>query len=222
MYSESKKHNRSLTVSPALNRTALTRFDRWWASLLPPVLKRVLPPWQISVGLVTLMAFYTSDQVLSTMIVLFWASMSFTWLFRKLSRYVGHSRWIIPTYHAGLSFLVAQPVLAQVGASGDSCNTSGLFSAVTNFVSQLFSAVSFGGVGGGTLSSLICQVVGFLTIGLLLGFLGVIGYVAFQIGYQRQPISTVLDPLMAFLIFAGGASVVIGVMVGTGTGGVTG
>jgi len=213
MHSASKQE-RSLLIAPAPSRGRLTRFDRWWASLIPPALKRVLPPWQISAGLVTLMAFYTDDQVLTTMIVLFWASMSFAWFFRKLNRYIGHWRWIVPVFHAGLSPLVVTPALAQV--SGNSCSTSGLFSAVTDFVSQLFSTVSFGGVGGGTLSNLICQVVGFLTIALLLGFLGVIGYVAFQIGYQRQPISTVLDPLMGFLIFAGGATVVIGVMVGTG------
>ena len=64
--------------------------------------------------------------------------------------------------------------------------------------------------------SVTCQVVGFLTVALLLGFLGVLGYVGYQIGYQRQPVSTVLDPLMGFLVFAGGATVVIGVMVGTG------
>ncbi len=117
--------------------------------------------------------------------------------------------------------MILTPVLAQAVPVGAACNTTGLFSAVTNFVNQLFSTVTFGGVGGGTLSGLICQVVGFLTISLLLGFLGVIGYVGFQIGYQRQPVSTVLDPLMGFLVFAGGATVIIGVMVGTGGGGTT-
>lgn len=215
MHSSTKEHDCSAILSPAPSRTRLTRFDRWWASLLPPALKKVLPSWQISAGLVTLTAFYTDDQVLTTMIVLFWASMSFTWLFRKYKRQVGHFRWLIPAYHAGLSFLIVTPAFAQV-ADGASCTTSGLFSAVTNFVNTLFQSVTLGGVGGGTLSGLICQVVGFLTIALLLGFLGTIGYVAYQIGYQRQPISTVLDPLMGFLIFAGGATVMIGVMVGTG------
>lgn len=213
MHVTSKKYEASIAL-PSSNAPVLNRFDLWWASLLPPLVKRVLPPWQISAGLVTLMAFYTDDQVLTTAIVLFWASISFTWAFRKFHRYIGRFRWILPAYHAALSFLIVTPALAQV--SGNACSTSGLFSAVTNFVSQLFSSVTFGGVGGGTLSNLICQVVGFLTIALLLGFLGVLGYVAYQIGYQRQPISTVLDPLMGFLIFAGGASVIISVMIGSG------
>lgn len=202
----------SPSLLPTSSKVRLTRFDHWWTTLMPPALKRVLPPWQISAGLVTLMAYYTEDQVLSTMIMLFWASMSFTWLFKTLHRYIGHLRWVIPVYHALLFPLVVTPVLAQ--ATGNACSNNGLFAGVTNFVSQLFSSVTFGGVQGGSLSGLICQVVGFLTIALLLGFLGVIGYIAFQIGYPRQPISTVLDPLMGFLIFAGASTVVIGVMVG--------
>lgn len=220
MTTTNKKYSHSPTVSSTSSKVVLTRFERWWANLLPQAFKKILPPWQISAGLVTLMALYTDDQALTSMIVLFWASMSFTWLFTKVNRYIGHLRWIIPVYHAALSPLIVSPALAQ--ATGSACTTSGLFSAVTNFVNQLFSTVAFGGVGGGTLSNLICQVVGFLTIALLLGFLGVLGYVGYQIGYQRQPVSTVLDPLMGFLVFAGGATVVIGVMVGTGgTGGVS-
>ena len=210
-----KNYTDSSWVASTSNKVRLTRFDQWWANLLPSVFKKILPPWQISAGLVTLVALYTNSQVLTTMIAMFWASITLTWLFVKLRPYIGHLRWIIPAYHAALSFLIATPALAQV-ASGSACTTSGLFSRVTNFVNQLFSTVSFGGVGGGTLSNLICQVVGFLTVALLLGFLGVLGYVGYQIGYQRQPVSTVLDPLMGFLVFAGGATVVIGVMVGTG------
>lgn len=217
MYTTSQKQKPFLASS---SRVRLTRFDKWWASLLPAGLKKVLPPWQVSALLVTLMAFYADDQVFNTMIVLFWASMSFSFLFRKLRRYVGHCSWIITVYHGGLSFFILTPVLAQNLTAAAGCTTTGLFSAVTNFVNTLFATVTFGGVGGGTLSGLICQVIGFLTISLLLGFLGVIGYIGFQIGYQRQPVSTVLDPLMGFLVFAGGATVMIGVMVGTGgTGG---
>lgn len=197
----------------AVNHVRLNRFDRWWANILPPIIKRSLPPWQISAGLVTMMTLYTQDQLLTTMLMLFWASFIFAWMFSKFNRQIGQFRWIIPAYHAGLFVLVAMPVMAQ--SAGAACSTPGLFSAVTNFVNQLFSSVTFGGVSGGNLASLICQVVGFLTIALLLGFLGAIGYVAFQIGHQRQPISTVLEPLMGFLIFAGASSVVIGVMLGT-------
>lgn len=220
MQTESTQEHLS-AIASAPSKVRLTQFDRWWASLVPPALKRVLPPWQISAGLVTLMALYADDQVLITMIVLFWASISFTWLFRKFDRYVGHFWWLIPIYHAGLFPLVVTPAMAQAAPAG-ACTTNGLFSQVTNFISQLFQNVTFGGVGGGTLSGLICQVVGFLTVALLLGFLGVLGYVAFQIGYNRQPISTVLEPLMGFLIFAGGSTVVIGVMVGTAGGGAAG
>jgi hypothetical protein len=194
------------------NRVRLTRLERWWANSLPPVIKRVLPPWPISAGLVTLMTLISADPMLTTMMMLFWASLSFAWLFRKFNHQIGHFRWMIPAYHAGLFLLIGGPAMAQ--SSGAACSSPGLFSQVTNFINTLFASISFGGVGGGTLANLICQVVGFLTIAILLGFLAVIGFVAFQIGYQRQPISTVLDPLMGFLIFAGGATIMIAVMVG--------
>lgn len=197
------------------NRVRLTRLERWWANSLPPVIKRVLPPWPISAGLVTLMTLWSEDQLLTTILMLFWASLSFAWLFRKFNRQIGQFKWIIPAYHAGLFLLIGRPALAQ--ASGAACSSPGLFSAVTNFVNTLFASITFGGVGGGTLANLICQVVGFLTIAILLGFLGTFGFVAFQVGYQRQPISTTLDPLMGFLIFAGGSALIIGIMVGAGS-----
>jgi hypothetical protein len=189
-----------------------TVLEQKWASLLPKPIKQILPQWQVLAGISTLIALYGNDQVYNTMIALFWASISFALVFRKVNQYIRLAYWIIPAFHAVLSFLIISPASAQV--SGSACSSNGLFATVTNYVDTLFSSVSFGGVGGGTLSSLICTVVGFLTVALLLGFLGVIGYVAFQIGYQRQPISTVLDPLMAFLVFAGGSTVIISVMVG--------
>lgn len=77
-----------------------------------------------------------------------------------------------------ITSLIVTPVLAQAGSA---CTTSGLFSAVTNFINHLFSTVTFGGVGGGTLSILVCQVVGLLTIALLLFFIAVLIYVAFNV-----------------------------------------
>ncbi|MEM8779830.1 MAG: hypothetical protein AAGF26_13345 [Cyanobacteria bacterium P01_G01_bin.49] len=196
------------------NKEKLTRFEQWWGNLLPSPLKKILPPWPISMGLVTLMALYSKEPTYMTMIMLLWASMLFVAIFRKLRPQIGQWRWIIPMYHVLLSLLVVKPAFAQAATAA--CSNSGLFAGVTNFVDGLFSTVSFGGVGGGTLSSLICQVVGFLTIALVLAFLGVLGYVSYQIGYQRQPIASALDPLMGFLVFAGGSTIIIGVMLGTG------
>ncbi|GFE72153.1 hypothetical protein [Chroococcus sp. FPU101] len=207
--------NEPSTQSLGTKRIRLTSFDRLWANLLPPEIKTFLPKWPVSMGIFALMGICTQSQFLITANLLLWASMFAAFVFAKLRQYLGNSPWILTLYHAGLATLVATPAFAQ--ATGGACSSSGLFAGVTNFISSLFASVTFGGIGGGTLSTLICQVVGFLTISLLLGFLGVLGYIAFQIGYQRQPISTVLDPLMGFLIFAGGATIIIGVMVGTGT-----
>ena len=96
------------------------------------------------------------------------------------------------------------------------CTGTGLFADVTNFIDTIFGSVTFGGLAGGSLSGLICQTIGLLTVGLLLGFLGVLGTVSYQVGYQRQPIAAVLDPVFGFLIFAGGATFVIAIMLGTG------
>lgn len=208
----------SSILLPTPSNVRLTRFDRWWANLMPPVLKRVLPPWQISAGLVTLVAFYTADQLLTTLIMLFWASMSFTWLFSKLQRHLKQFRWIIPAYHAGLYPWVVMPAVAQAG--GNACSSQGLLSKVGNFVSQLFSTVTFGGAGGGTLSTMICQVVGFLTVFVVISFIGVLAYVSYQMGQNQQPASVALNPLMGFLVFAGGSTFIIAVMLGTGTTGV--
>ncbi|OWY64269.1 hypothetical protein B7486_48205 [cyanobacterium TDX16] len=194
----------------------LVQIQRWWIKLLFPFFQKLLPPWQVSVTLFTLLSIWYNDPFLSTTVGIFWASFLFALLYRRLSRYVGRSKWPFVAYHAVLSLSIANPTYAQLnGVASGACSTSGLFSSVTNYVSQLFSTVSFGGVGGGTLGGLICQVVGFLTITLVLAFLGVFGYVSYQIGYNKQPVSTALDPLMGFLIFAGAASVVIGVMIGT-------
>jgi len=199
-----------------LGKTILIQTKRRWAGLYSIFFQKLLPPWQVSVTLFTLLSIWYNDPFFSTTVGLFWASFLFALLYRRFSRYVGRSKWPFVAYHVGLSLAIANPAYAQrAGVGSGACSTSGLFSSVTNFVSQLFSTVSFGGVGGGTLGGLICQVVGFLTITLVLAFLGVFGYVSYQIGYNKQPVSTALDPLMGFLIFAGASSVVIGVMIGT-------
>jgi hypothetical protein len=206
------------TPIASLNEAKLTRFDRWWYSLMPPVLKKFLPPWPISIGLLTIGTLCTKDPVLSplmgTAIALLWASISFIWLFVKLKRWIEPHPGIILLYHGGLSLLIANPVFAQ---TTDICTTTGLFSVLTSFISTLFSAITFGGLGGGTLSNMLCQVVGFLTITILLTILSSLAYVAFQVGRNGQPLSMALEPLMGFLIFAGGATLAIGVMIGTST-----
>jgi hypothetical protein len=182
---------------------------------MPSSVKKLLPPWQISAGLVTLIAFYTKDEFLTTITILFWASITFTWGLTKLKSYKKRLGWLVPLYHAGLFVLVAAPAFAAPGDAA--CTNSGIFAQLTNFVNQLFSNISFGTVGGGTLGALICQVIGFLTILLILGFTGAAGTMSYKIAIQGQPISTTLEPLMGFLIFSGFVTMVIGVMLGTST-----
>ncbi|ACB54374.1 hypothetical protein cce_5028 [Crocosphaera subtropica ATCC 51142] len=192
-------------------KTKLTWFDEKWKTLVPKWMKPILPKWQISVGLITLMGFISESQTYVELVGLFWASLTFAFIFRELKKYLGNQGWLIYAFHLILSISVSKPALAQ--ATGGACTNSGLFGDVTNFISSLFSTISFGGTSTTTLSTLLCQVVGFLALALVLGFVGSIGYVAYQVGFQRQPISTTLEPLMGFLIFAGGSSVIISVIV---------
>ena len=204
----------NLQPQPKNQTVKLNSFLIWWANLLPPQIKAIMPHWSLSAAIMTGLALVSGNQLGITMVSLFWASMVFTLFFRVLKPYIGQQKWVIPCYHALLFALVTKPAFAQA-APGGACTNAGLFAAVTNFVDQVFTNITFGGVGGGTLSALICQVVGLLTVGLLLGFLGVLGTVSYQVGYQRQPIATVLDPVFGFLIFAGGATFVTSVMLGT-------
>ncbi len=205
MYSQLKAEQKTVKLNSLLI---------WWANLLPPQIKAIMPHWSLSAAIVTLLAVVNGNQLGITMVSLFWASMAFTLVFRLLKPYIGQQKWVIPAYHAILFALVTKPAFAQA-APGAACTNAGLFGAVTNFVDTVFGSIAFGGTAGGTLSALICQVVGLLTVGLLLGFLGVLGTVSYQVGYQRQPIATVLDPVFGFLIFAGGATFVTSVMLGT-------
>ena len=187
----------------------------WGANLLPPQIKAIMPHWSLSAAIVTIAALVSSNELVITMLFLFWASMVFTLAILAVEPYIGRQKSLIPGYHALLFALVAKPVLAQPPDAGAVCTANGLFNQVTNFVNTVFGNISFGGATAvGSLSALICQVVGLLTVGLLLGFLGVLGTVSYQVGYQRQPIATVLDPVFGFLIFAGGATFVTTVMLG--------
>lgn len=194
-------------------KTKLTWFDEKWRNVVPKWGKQLLPKWQISVGLITLMAFLSESETYIQLVGLFWASLTFAFIFRELRKYIGNQGWLIYGFHLILSVLVGGPAWAQTTGTTGACSNSGIFAEVTNFISSLFSTISFGGTSTTTLSTLLCQVVGFLALALVLGFVGSIGYVAYQVGFQRQPISTCLEPLMGFLIFAGGSSVIIGVIV---------
>ena len=210
------------TVDKTKNFGNLTAFDRFWQSLLPRKIKHLMPNWKITAVILSIASVVSNSELLVTMTALFWAStifaFSFRWL-KNLSPYIEKQKWIIPAYHAILFAFIAKPVMAQSTVGNvAACNTTGLFGALGTFTTTMFEAVSFGSVGGSTLSTLICQTIGFLTLAILLGFLGVLGYVSFQIGYQRQPVSTTLDPLFGFLIFAGGSALIIAVMIGQGTG----
>ena len=198
-------------------KVKLTPIEIWWANLLPPQVKAIMPHWSISALIVSAMGLIWGSPMAITLVSLFWASMIFTLAFRALRPVIGRHKWIIPAYHALLFAFVANPAFAQAADQGAVCANNGLFSRVTEFVVIMFGNVGFVGTGASSLSALVCQVVGLLTIGLVLGFLGVLGTVSYQVGYQRQPIATVLDPLFGFLIFAGGSTFVISVMLGTAT-----
>ena len=203
-------HSRADKTSVKLNQLEI-----WWANFLPPQIKAIMPHWSVSAAIVTVMAVSSGSQMAIDMISLFWASMAFTLVFRAFKPYLGRHKWLIAAYHALLFAFVTKPVFAQAADAGAVCTNTGLFSQVTNFINTVFANITFGGVAAGSLSALICQVVGLLTVGLLLGFLGVLGTVSYQVGYQRQPIATVLDPVFGFLIFAGGATFVTTIMLGT-------
>ena len=145
------------------------------------------------------------------------ATIAYLLLLRKLKPIIGEQRWSIAIFQTLLFSLMANPVIANdtVGANDKACTANGLFSRVTSFVSDVFGTITFGGIGDGKLSILICQVIGFMVVGLLLAFIGTIGRVAYQLGYEQQPLSAVINPVFGFLIFAGGVTVVTSVMLGT-------
>lgn len=172
----------------------------------------------------TIMLLVLNNPIYNAFYFLALASIFYLLLLRKLEPIIGQQKWTIPPFHALLASIWADPVLAQatgITDNANACTSNGLFANVTNFVTTLFSSITFGGVGGGSLSNLICQVIGFVTVSLILGFVGILATVAYQVGYQQQPVSVVVNPLFGFLIFAGGVTVVVGVMIGVGTTGVT-
>ena len=178
----------------------------------------------IMVSIATAMVWLIGNPIYSMLYGSAVATISYLLLLRKAKPIIGEQRWSIAIFQTLLFWLMANPVVAQdtVTNNANACTANGLFSRVTNFVSTVFGTITFGGIGGGTLSNLICQVIGFMIVGLLLAFIGTIGRVAYQLGYEQQPLSAVINPVFGFLIFAGGVTVVTTVMLGTGTtGGIT-
>lgn len=179
-------------------------------------IKALMPDWRISAVGLSIFCGLSSSELLITMVGLFWASITFAIIFRHCNfpnRYLKR-KWVVVVYHAALFALVGRPALAQAQPAATSCNTGGLFSGIASFVTSTFGNTTLG-TGGGSLSGLICETIGFLTISLVIGFIAILGYAAYQIGVQKQPITTVLDPFFGFVIFAGGASAIIAVMIGT-------
>lgn len=210
--------NRVSPISKSETKRSLDIFRLWLS---------IKKDWKTVVLVIsaTLLNFYISEQLYST---LYWVSMaSITaalWL-RSITPLIGEQRGLFAVIQGIIYAMVASPVIAQAtggtggtGGTGSvtnnaaACTTSGLFSALTNFVSTLFNTVTFGGIGGGQLSNLICQVIGLVTVALILGFIGVISQSAYQIGFNQQPPSAVVNPVFGFLVFAGGSSVVISVL----------
>ena len=186
------------------------QLENWWASLTKE--------WK-SLGLIataTTMVLALDNQIYTALYLLSTASILYWIILRQLKPVIGEQRWSIWVFHAVLSSLVTTPAMAQLTDNTNACVNEGILAGLTSFVSSLFSTITFGGIGGGTLSNLICQVIGYVIVALILAFISIIATVAFQIGYQQQPPSVVVNPIFGFLIFAGGATVVITVFLGTG------
>ena len=105
-------------------KAKLNSLEIWWANLLPPQIKAIMPHWSISGGIVTLMAVKCGSQMLINMVSLFWASMAFTLVFRALKPYLGKHKWLIAAYHALLFALVTKPVFAQAADAGAVCTNT--------------------------------------------------------------------------------------------------
>ncbi len=143
---------------------ALIRAKKLWASLAREWKSVVL------ISISTVMVFVLNNPIYNAFYLIALASIFYLIMLRKLSRALGEQRWSIPVFHALLmSLLLSNPVMAQATNNTNACTNNGLFANVTNFVNTIFSSITFGGIGGGTLSNLICQVIGFVVVSLALG-----------------------------------------------------
>ena len=124
-------------------------------------------------------------------------------------------------YFALVAYYVVNPVVPVFAQNTveevAACNTAGLLGNLGSFTINLFSSIQFGSVAGSDFSSLICQVIGLLVVGLLVVFIGLFGYVMYQVNIQQQPYSVAIQPILGFVTFAGSTALAIQVMIGDGT-----
>ena len=59
-----------LQPQPRKETTNLNSFEIWWANLLPPQVKAIMPHWSISAALVTVLAVFSGNQLSITMVSL--------------------------------------------------------------------------------------------------------------------------------------------------------
>lgn len=187
------------------------KIKSWWISLSSE--KKSLLLAAIS----TVMYVGLNNPIYSAMYGIAIVTTAYLMLCPRGGKWIKEKQWISYIVYSITITLIGTPALAQVGDSTSACTGAGLLSQVTNFVDKVFSTITFGGIGGGSLSNLICQVVGFTVIGLLLSFIGSFGISAYQISYQQQPVSVAIQPLFGFLIFAGSSLMAISIMLGNST-----
>ena len=205
---------KSNKLSPPCHRFDQTFVESRWTSI-----NRELKSSGLAL-IATVLVFVLSNPIYTAFYLLTLGSLLCLLLFKKIGS--GKYRWSIYVIQILLSWLIANPVMAQatsntVTNNTNACTSPGLLSVLTNFVSTLFSSITFGGIGGGSLGNLICQVIGFVVVGLLLVFIGVFAVAAYQVSYQQQPVTVVIMPMFGFLIFAATSTVAIGIMLGNGS-----
>lgn len=170
---------------------------------------KIFKDWKVGATGLSILAIYSGSETAITLAVIFWASICFGLVSRHFSqgRYRKYTNRCFVLYHATLAAFVATSVNAQV--EDTVCPTTGIFGSLGSFITTTFTETTFG------LSSLFCQVIGFLTFALIVGFISMGAYASFQIGHHKQPISTVIDPFIGFVIFVALSSGVLAVMLGT-------
>lgn len=116
--------------------------------------------------------------------------------------------WITIVYLAISGSMLATPALAAIEANEQACSQKGLFAPITNFIDSMFGKITFQGFGGGALSSLLCQVVGFFILGAVITFLAgaLEGANRWK---QGETIAMALQPLIGFLLFGGMATIML-------------
>lgn len=172
---------------------------------------RKISTWQTASILITAGGIFAEWQIVNVMSASFWLIIAFAMItkhYRVADTNLKLFKRLFILYHALVAgAIVALPVRAQLQATA--CQTAGIFGALATFVTTLFGQTA-------DLNSLVCQFIGILTLVLVFGFVAGMAYAGFQIGYQRQPIGTVLDPFFGFVVFVAGTTAIIAILIGTG------